>query len=260
MNRKTLFPSIVIAFALVTAPSSRAAEKHTITLAGGETIEGLVLPLSDCAFLVQNGDRSIEIPADGIVKVDGSPDLSPLLRSGEGPLLRDDILEVIREDRSVILHSARSVENRSRTIVDHLSWGIAPHEEPLIPEWQVFDPFGNELVMTVNPPDENGRRQARATLVRPVLPGETIRCSDRIVFHDRISEDENAFLYRHRGDYPEARLVTKMILLPPGAEVIVATPEPLRRFDFEGAPCLVWRRFFAEGEVYPIEVRYRLKD
>ncbi|MFH1276756.1 MAG: hypothetical protein ABIK65_00025 [Candidatus Eisenbacteria bacterium] len=260
-NQPALFGLVLVTVAtlVTTVPAFGGAGKtHTITLSGGDKMEGLVVPLTECAFLVQTEDASIEVPLERIETVDGSKDITTLFRSGENPLLREDVFERVLENGDVILHSTHSRENRGPRILDHLSWGIAGHEESLLADWKVFDIYGNELTMTVEEPDEKGRRQARASFIRPILPGEPIRFSDRIVFHDRIQHEGDHLRYRHRGDYPEDRLVTKMILLPAGARVIAATPEPLRRFDLGGAPCLVWRRFFARGEVYPIEVDYEL--
>lgn len=223
-------------------------------------MHGLVVPLSECVVLVQSGDATVEVPVDRIVSVDGDAGLAGILGPDRPPVLREETFEEVRPNGDVVLHAARERRNGWPGVVGQIEWGVAPHEVPLLEEWKVFDAYGTELPLTVGEPGANGVRRAVVTLVRPVLPGETIRYADRLVYRNRITRDGELYRYVHRGDYPDDRLVTKMILLPAGARIVSATPEPLRRFDKEGAPCLVWRRFFAEGETYPIEVEYTLGE
>jgi hypothetical protein len=95
-------------------------------------------------------------------------------------------------------------------------------------------------------------------LPRPVLPGETLQFT--IVYQQKegVHRDGESWIYRHRGDYPDDRLVTRSVQLPAGAEVLSVNPEPLHQVTSEGGTLIIWRRYFVKGEVMPWEIRYKV--
>jgi len=238
---------------------SAAEETQRVTLAGGEELFGLVIPTSECTVLIQSDEMCVEVPLSKIEKVDGSPDVSTLFRDQTPPLLRYDTFEKIERNGDLVLHSSFAQANRSSEIVREIRWGIAPHEVALLENWKVFDDLGNSLPITVQE-GEGDVRRASAALVRPILPGETLRFANRILMPGYVTKEADRFVYTNRGDYPEKRLVTRMVRLPEGAEVLSAEPKPIQQFDSGGSPVVVWRRVYARGEDYPFRVTYRLQS
>jgi len=82
------------------------------------------------------------------------------------------------------------------------------------------------------------------------------------VFEEReqISRDGDDKVYRNMGDYPDNRLVTRTVVLPPGARIISVNPEPLYRVDTGDRTTVIWRRYFRSAERVPWEIRYRTPD
>jgi hypothetical protein len=238
--------AVLVLVPLFLLPSA-AEESRRVTLAGGEELFGLVIPTSECTVLIQSDDVCVEVPLSKIEKVDGSPDVSSLFRRQTPPLLRYDTFEKVERNGDVVLHSSFAKANRSSEILEEIRWGVAPHD------------LGNSLPITVEE-GEGEVRRASAALVRPILPGETLRFANRILMPGYVSKDGDLFVYRNRGAYPEKRLVTRMVRLPEGAQIVSAEPEPIHRFDSEGSPVVVWRRLYAQGEDYPFLVTYRLQS
>jgi hypothetical protein len=250
------FLAVFLVFLSLIATPPAAEKIRRVEIAGGEELRGIVIPASDCTFLVQTEEECVEVPAGRIESIDGSRDLSTLLREKRPPLLRYETFEEIEPTGNLVLSSTFTMVNRKSETIREIDWGVAPHEYELLPNWHVFDALGNELAVRVV--DEADRKRMFARLVRPVLPGEAMQFANRIVFPGAVKEEGGLFRYAHRGDYPESRLVTKMVRFPAGASIISVSPEPVSRFELDGAPILVFRRFFAKKEVRPIEVTYRL--
>jgi len=248
---------LAFAAALALALFATGAEPvRDVELADGSKLKAIVIPASHCPVIVQSEDVCLEVPLEKIRRIDGSPDVAEALRSKRPPLLRNETFDELQADGSVVMRSGFERRNASTGTVHEIDWGIAPHEIPLLVHWRVFDELGNEL--TVRLEDRaNGAKHAYARLVRPILPGETIRFTTEILFPDRLARTEEGLSYRSVGDYPEDRLVTKMVRLPEGAEIVRVSPEPAQRFDADGVPYVVWRRYYAAGEETPLEVVFR---
>jgi hypothetical protein len=237
-----------------------AGEVRELELANGERVEGIVIPASECPVVVQTDDFCLEIPMDRIRSVDGRTDVIAALRDDEPPLLRNETFEEVRPDGDLLMRSSFARANRSPSARREIDWGLAPHEVELLAHWRVFDEFGNELPLRTEEGDD-GAKRARATLRRPILPGEIVRFTSEILFPDYARRlEDGAMRYRHVGDYPEDRLVSKMVRLPEGARIVSVSPEPTQGFEIDGAPYVYWRRYYAAGEEMPLEVTYRLAD
>lgn len=249
--------STLLCFAMPLTTAAQAVPQHRIQLADGREIRGLVLPATECTWIVQSADLCLELTAAQIARVDGKAGVAALLEEPSTPLLRTETFDEVLPNGDVVLHSSFARFNDGTTRVDRIEWGLAPHEIALLPHWQAFDEFGNELQIQVE--KENGEHpRARARLVRPIVPGETLRFTSRIRTSDLVTKEGNVLRYTHQGDYPEDRLVTKMVCLPSGATIVSVTPEPVQRFELDGKPYVLWRRYYVAGEKHPLQVRYRL--
>jgi hypothetical protein len=237
--------------------TAHAGSQRRIQLADGRELQGLVLPATECTWIVQTDDLCLELTAAQIARVDGKAGVATLVERNASPLLRTETFDDVFPDGSVLLHSSFARFNDGTTRIDRIKWGLAPHELALIPHWQAFDEFGNELPIQVEK-RENGRQMARARLVRPIVPGETLRFTSRIQYEDLVQRDGDVLRYEHQGDYPEDRLVTKMVRLPAGATIVSVSPEPVQRFEIEDRPYVLWRRYYVAGEKFPLQVRYGL--
>jgi hypothetical protein len=260
MNTNPMLRVLLVAMVLLCVASGAAAEEtvHEIELENGEVLKGIVVPASACTALVQTDDLSLEVPLQQIRALDGKSDLPvSLLRDGR-PLLRFDTFEELLPNGDVVLHASFSRRNAGGQTIQEIDWGVAPHELSMLEHWQVFDALGNALPLRIED-REDGGKQVHATLVRPILPGETVQFTDRILQQGFVGQKDGLFLYRHRGDYPDDRLVTRMLRLPSGAQVVSVSPEPVQRLEIAGSPVVVWRRYFVAGEELPFELTYRLK-
>lgn len=248
-----------LALGLVTALLTTAAEPvRQVEFVNGETMKGIVIPASECPVVVQGDDVCLEVPLDRIRRLDGRSDVAEALRGDRPPLLRNETFEELLPNGDVIMHSGFARVNRSASTRDEIDWGIAPHEVPLLDHWNVFDEFGNELKLRVEDRD-GGAKHVFARLVRPILPGETVRFTSEILFRDRMSRAGGTLTYRAVGDYPDDRLVSRMLRLPPGATIEHVSPEPAQQFDVDGVPFVHWRRYYKAGEETPMEVAFRVE-
>jgi hypothetical protein len=238
--------------------TATAGEVRQLEFVNGETVEGIVIPASECPVVVQTEDFCLEVPLDRIRAIDGDRDVATALGREAPPLLRAETFEELRANGDVLLRSSFSRANRGASTRHEIDWGIAPHEVALLDHWRVFDEFGQELVLRTEE-REDGGRHAYARLARPILPGETVRFTSEILFPGSLHEEDGTLRYRHRGDYPEDRLVSKMLMLPAGAEIVSVSPEPADRFDVDGVPYVYWRRYYKAGEELPLEIVFRVK-
>lgn len=59
-------------------------------------------------------------------------------------------------------------------------------------------------------------------------------------------------------DYAEDNLVWLKVRLPRGAGIRSITPQPSARFTQDGQEYVMWRRFYKQGEQFPLEIVYAL--
>jgi hypothetical protein len=254
--RRTVRYEIAAVLAATLAGPAAAGDAHRLVLADGREVEGIVVPATEGTWIVQTRDVCLEVAAGEIRSADGKAGAGALPARGAVPLLRAETFEEVLPSGDVVVHASFARENRGSAVLDEVEWGIAPHEVALLPDWRVFDEYGTELAVAVEE-QEGGARRAKVRLPRPIVPGETVRMSHRTLHRGYVTRDGDAVRWRHRGDYPEDRLVTKLVRLPAGAEVVSVTPEPAQRFEHDGATCVLWRRYYVAGEERPLEVRFR---
>lgn len=230
---------------------------HAVVLANGETISGLLLPMSDSRFVLQTGDGSWIVAGRDIRQVDGEPFPHPDPVTGDLVILYETFEDVLANG-DIDVHSSIQHRNESQKPIRELRWGMAPHELVYLDSFRVLDQFGNSMPLEVDEERPDGGKQVKVTLVRPLLPGEDAWYTSRFLDSKGTIRDGEEWIYRHVGDYPENRLVTRSVLLPEGADVTSISPDPLHRETVRGRQLVVWRRFFMRGDRIPWEIRYQL--
>lgn len=255
--------ALVAALAIVTFTTRSArvhasSETHRVELANGIAIEGRIVPLQPGEYLIQSSDESLIVSTGDMRRIDGEPMASHAIPASGDAVFVQETFEDVGPSGAVEVHSVLVHRNDGQRVVASLSWGLAPHEERFLSSYRLVDAFGNELSIEVTDRSGGGKR-LRAALPRPILPGETMRATSIYLDEESVwPEQDGTWVYRNAGDYPDNRLVTRSVLLPAGAEILSVTPEPLHRLESGGRWLVVWRRYFARGEMLPWEVRWSL--
>jgi hypothetical protein len=120
-----------------------------------------------------------------------------------------------------------------------------------------IDGRGREMPATVS--EENGQTRYRVRLIEPVMPGEPVQ-------HTRITESasiatKEGELWVFRQDLQHgfpANRYNDTVLLPRGAELVSADPEPSRQYLFDRSSVLVFRQSLDRQEHFRSVVQYRL--
>jgi hypothetical protein len=232
-------------------------QSREIVLANGETVSGLLLPANEPSFVLQTEDRSWIVRSKDIRRVDGEPFPQPTSVAGD-VVIAHETFEDVLPDGTIDVHSSIRHRNYGQTPTRELRWGMAPHELVYLDSYRMLDQFGNSMPLEVYEDGPDSGKRVKVTLVRPLFPGEEAWYTARFIETRGTGRDGDQWVYRHVGDYPEHRLVTRSVLLPEGADVVSITPDPLHRETVNGRELVVWRRFFMRGDRVPWEIRYRL--
>jgi len=257
MKKLSFLILVLILCASLNAYSQESLPTHEIILENGERLEGYIRPLDEGKFLIQTKDVYLEVTPNQILQVDGSSDLAELFKTNQIPLLTYRTYEELDSDGNLTWYSHFTRKNSSDQIITELNWGKAPHELTLYQDEKVYDEFGNELFMREVNRDDGGR-QVFVNLTVPILPGEEMSFSDRFTWRNYAKQKDGIWIYKHAGDYPENRLVIKMVRLPQGAEIVNISPEPVKKFEHNGYRYVAWRRYYVKGEVVPLTIEYKL--
>jgi hypothetical protein len=257
MKKLFLLALVLILSMSFNAYSQESLSTHEIILGNGEKLEGYIRPLDEGKFLIQTKDVYLEVAPSQIVQVDGSSDLTGLFRENQIPLLTYRTYEELGPDGNLTYYSHFTRKNSSEEIITELKWGKAPHELTMYQDEKVYDEFGNELSMREMSRDDGGR-QVFVNLAVPILPGEEMSFSNRFTWKDYAKQKDGIWTYKHSGDYPENRLVIKMVRLPQGAEIVNISPEPVKNFEHNGYRYVAWRRYYVKEEVVPLTIEYKL--
>ncbi|MFQ6032279.1 MAG: hypothetical protein ACE5K2_05090 [Candidatus Zixiibacteriota bacterium] len=255
--KKLSFLTLVLILCVSFNAYSQDQPIREIVLENGERLKGYIRPLDEGRFLIQTKDVYLEVTANQILQVDGSMNLTDLFRGDQRPLLTYRTYEELDSEGNLILYSHFTRKNSSDRIITELNWGKAPHELDSYQDERVYGQLGNELSMREVSRDDGGR-QVFVDLKVPVLPGEEMSHSHRFTVKNYAKRENGMWIYRHNGDYPENRLVVKMVRLPQGAEIVNISPEPVRNFEHDGYRYVAWRRYYVKGEVIPLTIEYRL--
>jgi hypothetical protein len=237
---------------------SAGPDLHAIELKGGKSAEGILMELHAGTYLLRTEGESLILPAHEIRKVDGkAPAKLDLPVSDRVPRLQETYEDVSADGR-ITLHSTHSYENRGSKIIKLIKWGLAKHELGHLETYKVVDAFGNELPVEVKDAKSSDRKRVTVHLARPNLPGETLQLTTIYEEKEGVRKQDDMWVYRIDGDYPDDRLVTRSVRLPAGAEIVSVSPEPLHQVTSGDRPLVVWRRYFMKGERIPWLIRYKL--
>lgn len=228
---------------------------HRVELDNGEIVDGLLFPLHENAYVLQTRDRSRIIEATDMRSVDGEP--VPTLPASGDVVIAHETFEEILPTGEVEVRSAIRHRNTGTEPVRRLEWGMAPHELAYLDSFRMLDVFGHSMAVQVVGDRPNGGKRVQVDLVRPLLPGEETWYTSRFRYPLAPDHEGEVWTYRHMGDYPESRLVTRSVLLPEGAEIVAIDPEPLYKTMVDGQWLVVWRRFFLRGDEIPWEIQFR---
>ncbi len=230
----------------------------SIEMRGGRIIDGALLSVEPALYLAQSDSFCLLLRGSEIASVGGrkmnEPD--PAVTGRVDRVY--ETLETVLSSGDVEVRSTIRVANDGSRPIDSVDWGIASHEFELLDSYRVLDAFANELPFRIEEDASIHGKRIRVELLRPVLPGEDLRLTTVFIERARVSREGESWVYRLAGDYPEARLVTRTIRLPEGTALESLVPEPLH-VQADGAPIVMWRRYFLPGERRSWEIRYSLQ-
>jgi hypothetical protein len=258
-NRRRLAAGALILSVILLLPGAVAggddAGTSSIRLTDGRVLTGAIREIEPSRYLVQTGDKLYEFTGAEIASVDGKPGIP---ESAAGGLVQYESYEELTGDGDVVLYAHFSTVNRTRKAWTTIQWGAAPHEMAQMATLEAYDGYGNRLTHHLEPRPGSDIQSVIVDLAVPVAPGEPVNLTTRYLLRKRIQEKDGTLSYTFGGDFPDDRIYTRKLKLPPGATLISTSPAPVQTFDAGGSRYLVWRRYYPKGEVFPITVRYRM--
>ena len=252
---------VVFSLGLAAGPAL-ADEPWTVTLADGTQHRGTLVRIAAARYILQTETDLFELTDD---------ELDPRTfasRSRQETVPARKIHDIrhydeLHADGTVTHWWSRRHMNSSRQAVSEYRFGYAPWEQLVADQRTYCDGFGNPLIPVYDPPREHWssppdkRVQVTLSLPVPAAPGEewTITGSETSA---GAALRDGKFTYSRRGDYAEDNLVWRKVRLPQGAVIVSVSPQPTARFRQDGFEYVTWRHFYKQGEVYPLEIVYRL--
>lgn len=230
--------------------------ERELVLRNGERVRGQFLTLGSERYLLQTQEECVLLLAQDVQSVDGKT--LPVVALDAVVIRELETFEEIDRTGSLLVRTRFRVHAPARGVLTEVDWGLAAHEVAWLADYHVLDGFWRELRYRVEDA-ANGGKKVFVELDRPLLAGEDLELS--IVFRQPglVKQEGAEWVYRHRGDYPDPRLVTRTLFLPAGATVVSVTPAATHQQTArDGKTTVIWRRYFAAAEVFPFEVRYRL--
>ncbi len=253
---------LMILMAATLAVGSVTALAETVKLRDGTTFKDAVLVrITPATFIVQTGDALYELTSD---EISPSSLQDKDFRRSKAPVVAHHYDEV-HLDGTVTMYYTLPLKNDGKKALTETRWGLAPWERDYAANRTYVDDRGVTLVPTYDPPvtqwgDHPGQRvQVNMPLSVPLAPGESMTITGRETTAWTHKTDEG-IVYSSPGDYAEDRLIWRKVRLPLGAHIVRVTPPPSARFTHEGHEYVMWRRFYKQGEAYPLEVVFTLND
>lgn len=231
---------------------------RTVETTDDRRYEGRIYPAGDLSFLVQGDSVAVLLTADQIRAVDGvAVDEGPLPLAEHPPFVQETVETVDREG-DVEVRSIIRGRNHAEAAMTNTWFRMTAEERRRQREYRILDAYGNELAMRFTPAEDTELVRVDVDLRRPILPGEEWRFTH--VFRDSTTcwQENGEWVFRHVGDYPDRRIVTRTVALPPGAGIREITPLPTERLRKGDRSIVIWRRLFEPGEEQPWEIRYAL--
>jgi hypothetical protein len=227
---------------------------HTVELSSGEVLEGFMFPLYEEAFVLQAKDRCLIARAGDIRSVDGDRFGRQTAGTDVAPVIMQETFEEILPGGEIDVRSAMRYRNTGSKAWREIRWGMAKHELDLLGSYRLMDIYGNTMPVRAVEDRPNGGKLVQVDLRRPLFPGEETWYT--LSYRREVIRDD-VWIYRHVGDYPDNRLVTRSVLLPPGAQIVSIDPEPLYRIQVGRQWLVVWRRYFLRSDRVPWQIRFR---
>ena len=251
--------SLLVSFLMITVVAGgAAADERTIRLDDGRELRGTMREVTPQRLLIQTETTMFEVSADHVESVDGSP-LTPAMLATEDRLIVSTHYVTVKEDGSVELLTRNRTVNRGSDIITSLSSGRRRARARDGAHHAGVRRFRQSTRLPTRAADRKalsphgrGRSRAARSARRAGFPGVAISVARRRSPH-RIRPRP-----LFPGDFPDDRLYTRVVRLPAGAEVLDVTPEPMKRFDHDSAPHIVWRRYYPAGHREDLVVIYRL--
>ncbi len=234
------------------------AGTRRVELDDGRRVAGALMRIQAGSYLMQTERDCLVLTGDQIRSIDGKAAGETGVEVPERVVLENVTFERIAPDGALEVHSRIQRTNDGAEALSRVDWGVGAHELGTLADRRVVDEYGNELKLQVRDDHSIRGKRVSVDLPRPVLPGERLLLTDIIRYPDGVRREGDLWVYRHRGDYPEDRLVTRSVLLPAGATVVSIQPEPIHDVTVQGRRLVVWRRYFRAGQALPWEIRYRL--
>lgn len=229
----------------------------TVELRGGRVIRGALRLIQPRRYLVQGEEDLYEVSGDEITAVDGRPGPPPM-RTPNPPLIEYQTYELVAPGGDVELWTQLHFKNESQTVVTYVQWGAKQQEIELYRAMVVYDSYGRQAAVRIEPRAGTELYDVFVDLAVPVVPGETVTLSQRLRYPGRARQRDGVFSLTFNGDFPEDRLYLRKVQLPAGARIERVEPPPALRFEHQRAPVIVWRRYFPAHARVPLTVTYRL--
>lgn len=231
------------------------AETHDVELKGGQILTGVLRPAVDSVYLLQTDQTLYELNGAEIVRVDGEAG-APRIDATRKFAVSQSYRRLLPSGDMEIA-STMTIRNRGKKIQTTVQWGAAPHEQQMYETMTALDVYGNRLDYRFEPRGNTGIQNVIVDLEVPVMPGEDMDLSIRLLERGSAVEQDGVWTYTHWGDYAEDRLQNLKVELPAGAEVMSVNP-PVKVVEYDGRQFVFWRRYYPEGEQFPLSVSYRL--
>lgn len=243
--------------------------QRTIVLENGDTLHGLIIPLSSARFLVQTSELCLDLSETEIQSVDGESDLRRILGPPREELNRTNYLHEVNEDGSETVWEQSVEVHKGPGMKEYLTFVFQADRElseeerrelsEVVDSLEYRDGFGKLLPISGKEEMETGWKYT-ITFDVPVAPGEAIELITKKVWPRWARKEGDEWVRRHYIGHTEGTLTTVTIKLPKGAQCTHVEPEPLRKMTFNGQEIIVWRRYIAKKEAFRPVVRYRLDD
>ena len=252
---------LVGALFLVTLASFPAQGQTTdIELKNGDVLKGaLVARVNDATYVVQNGDELLELKGDELAPgtLDGVD-----FNSRRAPGLTHHFDDV-HADGTATRHWTMFFNNHSKVVWTELRMGLAPWELRMVDQRRFVDEHGMPLHVTYDPPREKWKTDSKKVvryeleLNVPLAPGEESQITGTAT-SQYAAKTEDGWRYRFVGDYAEDRVLYLKVKLPQWAEITSISPPASATFEDDGCQYVMWRRYYRQGERYPLEIHYKL--
>jgi hypothetical protein len=124
---------------------------------------------------------------------------------------------------------------------------------------RVLDSDGEELPLTISPSPQNGHVRYDVNLPFPVMPGRRLDFTRVATGEQWAKQDQGTWTYTSDDMYGyDTTDFTQTVVLPPGAEVVSATPWPATVFTLGDRTAVRFEAVRGRNDRFKFTVQYRL--